>query len=307
MPRKKKIFIISRLVSLFCLFILILFPSSSRSEGILVATGDSITAGYPFYSSECYVPKLALLSGIYTYNLGVGGALSRDGRSSIDNILNVYNPKILTIFFGTNDAHETEVEVLDVYYNLQYMVRSCKNRGTKPILATIGPQCGTYYQYRSRIDTINTYIRSLASQEGIPLADIATALGWNCGYLYDEFHPNLAAHSIMANTFYQAMIAGCTYTIDPASVLYPASGGEGSIAVGIVAGTACPWKAVSNVDWISVTAGNSEVGDGMVDYLVYANKTNQYRTGTITVAGKTFTVTQKRMAGLPWLQLLLEE
>jgi len=256
---------------------------------------------------ECYVARLSSLLGILIDNLGVGGSLSRDGLAWIDGILSSYRPQILTIYYGTNDAHQPEVEITDVYDNLQMMVRHCKNLGTKPILATIGPQFGNYYQYKSRIDTINGYIRSIVDQESIPLADIESALHWNPYYMYDEIHPNTYGHEIIANTFYQAMIRGCAYTIDPASVVYSASGGAGSITVGVVAGTACPWKAVSNVDWITVTAGSPGIGDGTIYYLVTPNQTNQDRTGTVTVAGKTFTVTQKRMVGLPWLQLLLEE
>ena len=303
MVKKTRIVIVSLFVNLVCLFILILFPSPSRSEYSIVSMGDSITncstptciynhcVGVGSYE-ECYVARLFSLLGISIANLGVGGTLTREGRAWIDGILSTYSPQILTIYYGTNDAHQPEVEVTEVYSNLQYMVRSCKSRGTKPILATIGPQFGIYYEYKLRIDYINQLIRTLAAEESISLADIESALGWNQGYMYDEIHPNTNGHTIVANTFYQAMIRGCTYTIDPASVVYSASGGAGSFAVGVVAGTACPWKAVSNVDWITVTAGTAEIGPGVVDYLVAANKTNQDRTGMITVAGKTFTVYQ---------------
>jgi Putative binding domain, N-terminal len=93
----------------------------------------------------------------------------------------------------------------------------------------------------------------------------------------------------------QAIIAGCTYTISPASVVYSASGGAGSISVEVM-GTACPWTATSNVDWITITEGSSGLGNGTVAYQVASNNTGSERTGTLTIAGETFTVTQNKCA-----------
>jgi hypothetical protein len=49
---------------------------------------------------------------------------------------------------------------------------------------------------------------------------------------------------------------------------------------------------VSNVNWISVSSGAKGKGDGTVRYYVTANPTYEKWTGTLTMAGKTFTVTQ---------------
>jgi hypothetical protein len=58
----------------------------------------------------------------------------------------------------------------------------------------------------------------------------------------------------------------------------------------------CAWTAKSNVAWITITAGASGSGSGAVSYSVAANTSTASRTGTITAAGKTFTVTQ---SGVP--------
>jgi C1A family cysteine protease len=82
----------------------------------------------------------------------------------------------------------------------------------------------------------------------------------------------------------------CTYSISPTSQPFSASAGTGS--VGVISSTGCSWAATSNVGWISVTSGSSGSGNGTVNYSVAANTTASQRTGTITIAGKTFTVTQ---------------
>jgi hypothetical protein len=50
---------------------------------------------------------------------------------------------------------------------------------------------------------------------------------------------------------------------------------------------------VSNAPWITLSSGQSGRGDGTVRYAVAANSGGQ-RSGTITVAGREFTVTQKK-------------
>ncbi|MEZ5355048.1 MAG: SBBP repeat-containing protein [Bryobacteraceae bacterium] len=86
----------------------------------------------------------------------------------------------------------------------------------------------------------------------------------------------------------------CTYTINPGSVSPGSAGGPGS--VGVTAPGGCAWTAVSNAAWITVTGGASGSGNGTVSYTVAANATPSSRSGSITIAGKTFTVTQSGLA-----------
>ncbi len=84
----------------------------------------------------------------------------------------------------------------------------------------------------------------------------------------------------------------CTYSISPAGQSFTSTGGTGNVSV--TAGTGCAWTAVSNASWIHVTSGSS--GTGTVGYSVdantFANTSSSARTGTMTIAGQTFTVSQ---------------
>jgi polyisoprenoid-binding protein YceI len=83
----------------------------------------------------------------------------------------------------------------------------------------------------------------------------------------------------------------CGYLISPSSSTLAASiGASGSVAVTAAAG--CSWTAVSNSPWISVYIGATGTGNGSVAYSVQANTTSSSRTGSLTIAGSTFTVTQ---------------
>jgi hypothetical protein len=88
--------------------------------------------------------------------------------------------------------------------------------------------------------------------------------------------------------------ASCTYSISPTSASYGVGGGNGSVSVSTAAG--CSWTASSNNGWIHVTSGSSGTGPGTVNYSVDANAGNA-RTGTMTIAGHIFTVTQSGGAG----------
>ncbi|HJQ71235.1 MAG TPA: S8 family serine peptidase [Blastocatellia bacterium] len=79
-------------------------------------------------------------------------------------------------------------------------------------------------------------------------------------------------------------------TISPTGQFFPQTGGEGMINVAAAAGI--NWTAVSNAPWISLTGATGGTGNGEVSYLVRDNMTGAPRQGTITVAGKTFTVIQ---------------
>ena len=89
----------------------------------------------------------------------------------------------------------------------------------------------------------------------------------------------------------------CTYSISPSSQSFTATGGPGFVTV--TAPNGCTWTASSILGWAVVNSGNSGSGNGQVNYTVSANSTASPRTGNISVAGKTFTITQTAAAAAP--------
>ena len=83
---------------------------------------------------------------------------------------------------------------------------------------------------------------------------------------------------------------GCTFNISPTGQTFPGAGGAGTIAVTSSGG--CTWTATSPAPWITInSAGSSGSGPGSVEFSVAPNP-GIARTGTIAVAGQTFTVEQ---------------
>ena len=83
----------------------------------------------------------------------------------------------------------------------------------------------------------------------------------------------------------------CTYALTPGSREVPAAGGTFDNTFTTQAG--CPAAVASNSPWIVVnSSGVNGSGSGTFNYAVQANGTGAPRSGTITVGGQTFTVTQ---------------
>jgi hypothetical protein len=95
--------------------------------------------------------------------------------------------------------------------------------------------------------------------------------------------------TIAGQTFTVNQAGGCVYALSVTSTNVPATGGTGSVSV--TSGAGCTWTAVSNVPWITITSGSNGSGNGTVSFSVAANS-GASRSGTLTIAGQTFTLTQ---------------
>jgi len=94
-------------------------------------------------------------------------------------------------------------------------------------------------------------------------------------------------------------IAGRTLTINQASLCrwlfappsheFPADAGAGNVLVFVTG--ACSWTAVPNVSWIQITAGGSNTGGGLLQFIVPANP-GASRTGIIAIGGENYVVHQ---------------
>ena len=115
-------------------------------------------------------------------------------------------------------------------------------------------------------------------QDGTPYYFAATA--------YDT---DLAESDFSAEVVY-GRGGGCAFSISPGSQTIGPPGGAGTVSLS--AGPGCPWTAVSNATWLIVTSNSSGSGSSTVYFSVASNSSSS-RSGTLTVAGKTFTVNQQ--------------
>jgi hypothetical protein len=92
----------------------------------------------------------------------------------------------------------------------------------------------------------------------------------------------------------------CNYSISPSTFNSPAGGGSSTVTIMTAEG--CPWSAVSNQSWLTITTADNGSGTGAVSYFATPNIGSLPRTGTLTVAGQTVTVVQPALpSGVPIL------
>jgi hypothetical protein len=151
----------------------------------------------------------------------------------------------------------------------------------------------------------NQLITVTASSGTCVWTAVSSDITWLTVTSYDGTGSGPVRYSITANTgparigyiyigdqtFTVTQASGCTYTLAPTSRAHSSNAATGQ-TVTVTTGTICPWTAVSNNAWITVTDGASGTGNGTVTYSITANTTGAIRTGTITIGGQTFTVTQ---------------
>jgi hypothetical protein len=145
--------------------------------------------------------------------------------------------------------------------------------------------------------TAATNAQGIYALAKIPSASTYTLTASKSGYTFSPLTVSIGTSTDSTTTtgnYWGANFSpsgtSCTYTISPTTASVSAAGGTGAVTV--TAASGCSWTALSNVSWITVTSGSSGSGNGTVGYSVAANATGSARTGTMTIAGQTFTVAQ---------------
>lgn len=126
-----------------------------------------------------------------------------------------------------------------------------------------------------------------------PLVTTTTGLDYSPGVLNPSTTYNWAIgarNGLGANvSAARSFTTGCVAALTTFSAGMAAAGGPGTIAV--TAPDGCAWTATSGAPWITIASGSTGSGNGTIAYTV-AGATGVQRSGSITVAGQAFTITQ---------------
>jgi len=121
-----------------------------------------------------------------------------------------------------------------------------------------------------------------------PLTDLSQKYNWRL--------PNICLQivwilALLGSLLYTSALMACSYSIEPSQSLFDFNAKTNNL-VTIKASTGCQWLANSNTEWITIDFGNNGQGNGTLSYSVTQNTSSQTRYGTLTIAGRTFTITQ---------------
>jgi len=168
-----------------------------------------------------------------------------------------------------------------------------------PAVVEAGHSGGTYtINFTASGSTCNWNISS--ADDWITVPD--THKGTGSGTIVVTVKPNTGAAArqgrVVLNRQYiwvnQPQRPPCTYTLNQTSRSIAAGGTPGNYDTVLVKASdaSCTWNVGEASPWIHVTPG-TKTGTASVRYTIGANASGSTRTGTIKIAGQTFTVTQE--------------
>ena len=142
--------LLTNLFSGFLFFVILMNASTGYSEPVILAFGDSLTAGFGVDPKDSYPARLQrLLNGKgYHYkvvNAGVSGDTTAGGAARINWVLQ-HEPEIVIIELGANDGLRG-LSIREMRKNLGLIIEACQKKGAKVLLAgmEITPNLGAEY------------------------------------------------------------------------------------------------------------------------------------------------------------------
>lgn len=182
---------------LFALFLALLAGCSQgaklprlAADGVVLAFGDSITAGSGAGAGESYPEILGGLIGRRVVNAGVPGEVTAEGAARLPELLDSVRPALLILCHGGNDLlrHMDQRQAAD---NLRGMIRMARERGVAVVLVAVpSPDLSLKPP---------AFYGKLAAESDIPIESKALGKILGKGSLKSDYiHPNAAGYRQLA-------------------------------------------------------------------------------------------------------------
>jgi acyl-CoA thioesterase-1 len=187
-----------RLKIIFILFLLTSYSITAQSKKLLIL-GDSISAGYGIKESENWVSLLQSKFDkeiLEIFNSSISGETTIGGLSRISTALDKFNPDIVLIELGGNDALRGYPPIR-IKNNLKNIILKVKENGALPLLMQIRipPNYGQKY-----VLAFEEVFKEISQEEEISLIPFMlnnVALDKSL-MQRDGIHPNIKAQPIIA-------------------------------------------------------------------------------------------------------------
>jgi hypothetical protein len=115
---------------------------------------------------------------------------------------------------GTNDVVFKRISMDTTVYNLEQMIKICRNKLVFPVLTTIIPRNDKRWQkvfFRDRIFELNDKIRELAARVKVSFIDMFEIFytwpesdgGWTSLLSNDHVHPSIKGYEVMTDSWFE--------------------------------------------------------------------------------------------------------
>jgi lysophospholipase L1-like esterase len=170
---------------------------------VVLALGDSLTAGYGLTPEQAWPTQLAEKTGWMIVNGGVSGDQTGDALARLPALLDEHAPKLVLVTLGGNDMLRKLPEE-QTRGNLARILELIRGRNAQPVLlATPRPSvAGALFQNLSP----PPFYAEIARERKVPLIDEAVAeVLSDPGLKLDQLHPNAEGHQALAGKAFDAL------------------------------------------------------------------------------------------------------
>jgi lysophospholipase L1-like esterase len=210
-----------RIVLAVAVFLSLALVQLGFAQVRVACVGDSITAGWKLKEADRYVTKLAGL-------LGAGYDVQNFGHSAY-SMLKIadksywespmfqaaqdFEPDIVTIMLGTNDAHpdywpQYEADYVQDYLDMIAVFEALPSSPTVIVLGLPYLKPGGRYDGVVALDALLPGVAADAGVDYVEIWDVLVSSGLSPNRLMkDPIHPSAAAHTIMAETIFPVVAA----------------------------------------------------------------------------------------------------
>lgn len=158
------------------------------ANGIILAFGDSLTAGYGVEKAQSYPTVLAELSDRTVINAGISGETTAEGLARLPSVLDQTNPDLMILLEGGNDILRSQ-DLSQTEANLAAMIELAQNRDVEVVLV------GVPY----RLAKVAPFYRDLAKEYDLAFApELIGTLLREESYKSDEVHFNVQGYRLVA-------------------------------------------------------------------------------------------------------------
>ena len=182
-------------------------PAVRDSRPVILAFGDSLTAGYGVPHGSGYPEQLQRKLDALGYkyrivNMGISGDTTSGGRARMQAALSVM-PSVVILELGANDGLRGQ-PVAQMQANLEEMIGGFQKAGAKVVLAgmTLPRNYGSAY-----VGSFEDVFRNLAKKYNLALIPFfLEGVAGNPKYTLDDFlHPNADGYVLVTDTVMKAL------------------------------------------------------------------------------------------------------
>jgi lysophospholipase L1-like esterase len=170
---------------------------------VVLALGDSITAGYGLAPEQAWPALLAEKTGWQIVNGGVSGDKTGDALARLPALMDEHAPKLVLVTLGGNDMLRKLPEE-QTRGNLARILELVRGRNAQPVLlATPKPSvAGVVFQNL----TPPPFYAEIAKERQVPLiAEAIPEVLSDPALKLDQLHPNAEGHRALAGKAFDAL------------------------------------------------------------------------------------------------------